>query len=91
MSSARWPADRPLTEAQSRLVACVVSYRATHSHGPTLSELAAALGQRSVSGVWQALHSLRRRGVVTWAEVDGRVVARTLAVREDWASGRLAG
>lgn len=86
-ASGRWPADRPLTDAQRRVAVCVAAYVARHGYGPTLAEVADAVGVEALT-VRQALRSLRARGVVTWAERDGRALARTLAVCADWV-GRL--
>jgi SOS-response transcriptional repressor LexA len=69
-----------LTDRQREYTRSIGDFHARHGHGPSLRDLAAALGVRSTNAVNDVLRALRRKGVVTWEPKTARSLRLTGAV-----------
>jgi SOS-response transcriptional repressor LexA len=61
-------------ERDAKIVAFVCAYRADHFYGPSLSEIAHAVGLSFRPAARYHVRALRDRGELTFDERDGRMV-----------------
>src|SRR5947209_3224019 len=54
--------DRPLTDRQQQILAWIAAYVRVHGFGPTVREVAAAMGSVSPNGAMSLIRPLRRKG-----------------------------
>lgn len=70
--------ERPvLTERQRRILDFVVDFRDRRGYCCTIRELCAEFGIASPNGIAAHLHSLRRKGYVTWEPHQSRTIRPT--------------
>lgn len=73
----------PLTARQQEVLDFIRTYRTGRGYSPTVREVSAGFGMKSVRGAHDHLHALRKKGHVTWDE--GK--ARSLRLLVDEAPG----
>ncbi len=64
----------PLTAKQRRVLDVIRFLTVTWGYPPTVREVQAATGERSINGTKQKMTALRRKGWITWAEGYSRTV-----------------
>jgi len=69
-----------LTETQYRLMKAISEYIAQNRMSPSSRELQATLGYKSQTAVHQAMMAMEKKGFIEHQILNGRRVARTVAV-----------
>lgn len=74
-------AAEPLTKRQRQVYECIVGFCETCGYGPTIREIATALGISSPNGVVCHLVVLKARGWITWSRGRSRTIRPVGGIR----------
>ena len=74
MTTATATVRKPPTKKQREVYDYIVSFRESKGYSPTFREISSSLGFLAPVGAMCHLHSLRKKGCITWEEQSSRTI-----------------